>query len=264
MLFEPQYKIGPLTFHLYGLIIAIAIYLGYSLAKTRAKIYKIPKKLFDDPILFAPLLLSLLAARAYHVLHYWSLYKNDLSKVIYISNGGLGIWGALFGAVLGFYLIAKIKKVNFTSICDLAAPSLLLGQTVGRFGNFINQEGFGKPTNLPWGVYISPQNRPEQYLNFSKFNPTFFYEAALDFIALAILIYVENKSIKKGHKQLVSGQLFSLYLIFYSASRFLTEFWRIDTWTISGIKVAHVICLIAFSLGCYTFYAQSKKGLDTI
>ena len=249
---------GPFSIHLYGLIIALAIYAGLWLAKRRAKIYAVAKDNFEDPILLIPLIFALVGARIYHVLDYWSLYSKNLISIFYITNGGLGIWGALLGTILGFWIVAKIKKINFLTICDLAGPPLLLGQAIGRIGNWINQEGFGPPTNSPWGVSISPQNRPNQYLSFSKFHPTFFYEAALDAIFLALLLYLEKRSLKKGHKLLIHGQLFSLYLICYSISRAVVEFWRIDTATIGQIKVAHVLSLITFLAGTYIFLHISK------
>ena len=129
--------LGPITIHLYGLIIAIAIFLGWFLAKKRAHLYKIPQTIFDDPILLIPLVLAIIGARIYHVLDFWDYYSNNLNQILAITNGGLGIWGALIGVFLGFYLVAKVKKLDFLKILDLAAPSLLVGQALGRIGNFI-------------------------------------------------------------------------------------------------------------------------------
>ena len=168
--------LGPVTIHLYGLIIAMAIFLGWFLAKKRAHLYKIPRTIFDDPILLIPLVLAVIGARIYHVLDFWDYYARNLTQVFFIWKGGLGIWGALAGAFLGFYLIAKVKKLDFLKLADLASPSLLLGQALGRIGNFFNQEGFGPPTKMPWGVYIDPVNRPTQYISSTRFHPTFFYE----------------------------------------------------------------------------------------
>lgn len=255
-----EIKLGPFTLHLYGLIIAAAIFVGLYLAKRRAKIYHIAENNFEDPVLLIPLGLGLLGARLYHVLDYWHLYRENLVSILYITNGGLGIWGGLFGAVLGFYVVAKIKKIDFAKILDLAGPSLLLGQAIGRVGNWINQEGFGPPTNLPWSVYISPQNRPEQYASFSRFHPTFFYEAALDAIALAVLLYIE----KKFPNRIISGQVFALYLIFYSISRFIVEFWRIDTATIGPVKVAHILSLTTLTVGIYIFLRTRSDKSEKI
>ena len=249
---KPEIKIGFLTVHLYGLIIAVAIYAGYQVAKKRASIYNLSQKIFDDPILLVPLVLAIVGARVYHVADYWSIYSRHPIEILYIANGGLGIWGAIAGAILGFWFVAKVRNLNFLLALDLASPSLLLGQVIGRLGNYVNQEGFGPPTNLPWSVYIRPENRPHQYGQFSNFHPTFFYEAILDFIFFLILIALAKK--------LKKGQAFALYLIFYSTTRFTSEFWRIDTWIVEGVKIAHIISIASLIIGLVLF---TKHALDT-
>lgn len=244
--------IGPLSIHLYGLIISLAIYAGWHLAKKRAHLYKIPISIFDDPILLIPLVLSIVGARIYHVLDFWSVYSTNPKSIVYISNGGLGIWGAIVGLILGLYIVSKIKKTNLLSALDLVALPLLLGQVIGRFGNYINQEGFGLPTNLPWGVYIDKFNRPFEFLSSSHFHPTFFYEALLNLIFFFVLLKI---SIKLKFK----GQAFALYLIFYSISRFIVEFFRIDTWTIGTIKIAHIISLFTLAFGIYLLFKLKEK-----
>src|SRR3990167_5170542 len=211
--------IGPFSIHLYGLIIAFAIFCGWYLAQKRAKIYKIPQKIFDDPVLLIPLVLSIAGARLYHVLDLWSYYGKNLVDIIKIQNGGLGIWGGILGMILGFLIVSKVKKLDLLKSLDLAAPSIILGQAIGRFGNYINHEGFGPPTNLPWWVSIAPQNRPEQYFLYTRFHPTFFYEAVLNLIFFILLLYLTGK-VK------IKGQIFALYLIFYSVARSISEFWR--------------------------------------
>lgn len=248
----PKVSIGPLTINLYGVIIAVAIYIGWLIAKKRASLSQIPKSLFDDPILVIPLIFGIIGARLYHVSDFWSFYKTDLQSILFIWNGGLGILGGLLGVFLGFWLVSKIRKINFLSLLDLASPSVLLGQAIGRFGNFVNQEAFGPPTSLPWGVYIDPVHRPSQYQTFTHFHPTFFYEAILDFIFFLILLrFSQSPKIK--------GQTFALYLILYSIGRFIVEFWRIDTAKIEDLKVAHILTVLIFLLGIYLFRAKKKR-----
>lgn len=252
MIIPKVIEVGPLTFKFYGLIIAAAIFCGWYLAKKRARIYKIPEKIFDDPVLLIPLALSIAGARLYHVLDLWSYYGRNLAKIVEIQNGGLGIWGGILGMLLGFLIVAKIKNLNLLTSLDLAAPSIILGQAIGRFGNYINQEGFGPPTNLPWGVFIDPENRPPQYLLYTRFHPTFFYEAALNLIFFILLLYLASK-VK------IKGQLFALYLIFYSTTRSISEFWRIDTWTVDGLKIAYLFSLAAFIYGVGLFWLRSQN-----
>lgn len=248
----PYFQIGPLKFHFYGLIIAVAIYVGYFLAKKRAKLYKIPYKIFDDPTLLLPLIFAIIAARLYHVLHLWSYYSQNLLKILALTNGGLGIWGGLFGAILGLFTISKIKKINFLSILDLASPSFMLGQAIGRIANWINQEAFGPPTSLPWKIFIEPDKRPDQYLAYSYFHPTFFYEAILDAVFFFVLLLAAKKLKRKG-------QIFALYLVLYGMGRFIVEFFRIDTWLISAFKVAHLLAILAIIVGLFIF-AKSPKN----
>ena len=245
-------ELGPFTFNFYGAIIAFAIFCGWYLAKKRAKIYKIPQKIFDDPVLLMPLFLSVAGARLYHVLDWWSYYGKNLADIVKIQNGGLGIWGGILGMLLGFLIVAKVKHLDLLKSLDLAAPSVILGQAIGRFGNYINQEGFGPPTNLPWGVLVDPQNRPKQYFLYSHFHPTFFYEAVLNLFFFMLLLYLSRK-LK------IKGQIFALYLVFYSIARTITEFWRIDTWIVDGVKIAHIFSLAAFICGIGLFVSRSKN-----
>lgn len=251
---SPTFNIGPLTIHYYGLIIATAVFVGWALAKKRAPRYKIPEKIFDDPILLVVLILALIGARIYHVLDYWGYYSQNPILIFYISNGGIGIWGALFGGLLGAYFVTKLRKLSILKVLDLVVPSLALSQAIGRIGNYINQEGFGPPTSVPWGVYISPDKRPFQYVQYSFFHPTFFYEAILDLAIFGVLIYFAGKSKVPGH-------IFALYLILYSLSRFFIEFYRIDTWTIGTIKIAQVLSVLTLILGLYLLYHFKNKAL---
>lgn len=255
-------EIGPLAVHLYGIIIALAIFTGWLVAKKRAHLYQIPKALFDDPILLVPLILAIVGARLYHVFDYWDFYFHNPLSAVNIQNGGLGIWGGLFGAFIGFLIVAKVKKLQFWSVLDLASPALILGQAIGRFGNFVNQEAFGPPTNLPWGIFIRPENRPAEFASSTHFHPTFFYEAILDAIFFVILIYLSKPStVNRQQTTTKPGQTFALYLILYSIGRFIVEFWRIDTATIENFKVAHVLSIIAFILGIVLLAINKKEAL---
>ncbi len=242
----PKIPIGPFTIHLYGVIIAASIYSGWLLARKRAFLYKIPLKYFDELILLIPLVLGFSLARAYHVVDYLGYYSQNPVQIINLSAGGLGIFGGILGIFIGFAILARIKKINALAVFDLISPSVLLGQAIGRVGNWINQEGFGPPTNLPWGVYISPQYRPQQLQLFSYFHPTFFYEAILDLIFFLILLKLSTRFKKPG-------QTFALYLILYGLGRIFAEFFRIDTFTIWGIKLAYVFSSISIALGIYFF-----------
>ncbi len=262
------FSLGPFTIHLYGLIIAVAILLGWWIVKKRSyqlgpqsegrgphgTVYKLNPALFDDPLLFLPLILGIIGGRLYHVIDKWGFYSQNPGLILAISNGGLGIFGALVGVFIGFWLFANAKKINFLSLLDLIAPSLILGQAIGRIGNFINQEGFGPPTNLPWGVYIDPAHRPIQYLFSTHFHPTFFYEAILEVLAFIILISF-SKKLK------TPGQTLGLYLILYAVARGLAELFRIDTAKVGDIKVAYLLLVPVFAAGLWLIYKKRSAIL---
>lgn len=236
-----EFNFGPFTIHAYGLIIAASIIIGLFLAKKRASLYKIPPKIFESYTLVVPLVLGVIVGRLYHVVDQWRYYAQNPSLITRVDLGGLGIFGALAGIILGFYIIARLKKINLLELLDLISPPLLLAQAIGRIGNYINQEGYGPPTNLPWGVEI----------NGVRVHPTFFYEAILDAIFFLVLLKV-SKKLKNP------GQLFGLYLVLYSLGRFIVEFWRIDTAIIGGFKTAQVISIFTIVLGIYFAKRQRK------
>lgn len=253
-----EINLGPLTFHLYGFLIGIAVFIGWYVCKKRARQYKIPDKVFEDYFLLIPALTALVCARIYHVLDYWEVYRIDPVKILYIQNGGIGIWGALIGAIVGLYLYSKLRNLKFLTVLDLVAPTLALSQAIGRIGNFVNQEGFGPPTNLPWKVYIDAVNRPLNYISQSYFHPTFFYEALLDLFTFLILLSV-SKRLKRP------GQVFALYLIFYAIARFIVEHWRIDTWVSGGIKVSYLFSTLSLVIGLVMFaYLTYFRRLDPV
>jgi phosphatidylglycerol:prolipoprotein diacylglycerol transferase len=243
--------VGFLNIHLYGVVIASAILLAWWLAVKRAHLYNIPRQKFESVSLLIPLVLGIVGGRLYHVIDKWGYYTLNPAQIIRVDQGGLGIWGALLGIFLGFYIFARIQKINLLSLLDLIAPSLLLAQGIGRIGNYINQEGFGPPTNLPWGVYIDLQNRPAQFILSKHFHPTFFYEMWLDFIFAAVLIYLAPKFKKPG-------QLVGLYLISYGAIRFFVEFFRIDTWRIDNFHVALFFSVLSILIGCFLLFGVKK------
>jgi len=241
---------GPITIHLYGLTFALAVFGGFFLAQRRAKIYKIKKEEIENLFLVA-LPTGILFARLYHVLDYFPYYKQNPSEILAVWRGGLGILGGIFGGVLGVWLYTKVKKLNFLKICDLLVPSLALGQAIGRWGNFFNQEAFGPPTNLPWKIFISSENRPAIWSEFAYFHPLFLYESILNFLNFLILISVGEKL-----KQYSPGKITALYFLNYGIIRFFTEFLRWDTAQIEGIKVAHILSL-GFIFGGLFFLRRS-------
>lgn len=252
----PAYiSIGSAQIYLYSLFILAGIILGFLLARPEAKRFKIDGETLFISIFYG-LIPGFIGARLYHVIDQWPVYSQDLGAVFATWNGGLGILGALAGGAFGLWLYARRYRIPFLRILDIWAPSMLLGQALGRFGNWTNQEAFGQPTDLPWGIFISPEHRPEQYAGLTHFHPTFFYEAGFDFMGLAILLLLRPKLRTKP------GAVLGAYLVIYGIGRFLVEFFRFDTAQVAGIALAHIISIGLVILGVYLISRtrQTKTG----
>ena len=239
---------GPFSLRFYGLCIAIGIALAVLLT-TR----ELDRKGYDSSLaidsLFIVLPLGLIGARAYHVLTDYELYKNDpIPGIFEIWNGGLGIYGAVIGGFLGLLIFARIRGVDPLILADAAAPGLVLAQAVGRWGNYFNQELFGRPSDLPWAIEIAPQNRPPGFKDAVAFHPTFLYESLWDILVCLILLFVA----RRFARSLKNGDIVLLYVSLYSLGRFFVETLRIDpAFPIGGFRgnllVASVLAL-AFAL----------------
>lgn len=209
--------------HIYGVIVAVAVGGGYLLVLKRAKKFGINESLLDS--LFLPTVLGgVIGARLYHVLDRWDFYSNNLINIFEVWNGGLGIFGGLIGGFLGFIIYLKLKKININilNLLDLLAPSIALGQAIGRWGNYFNNEVLG-----PNG------------------EPIFFYESLLMLLGFLILIKLKNNA-------------FAVYLIWYGAVRFILEFWRTGTAMIGEFKTAQILSLILIIIGLILVRRDTK------
>lgn len=190
--------------------------------------------------------LGVLGGRVYHVLTDWSAYFGTGGKgflgALRVWEGGLGIWGALaFGAV-GGYIGCRREGIPFSTFGDSVAPGIAVAQAMGRWGNYFNQELFGRPTNLPWALEISPQNRPAGFEQYTTFHPTFLYES-LACLAIAAILVWADKRFTMGH-----GRVFALYLALYCAARGAIETLRIDeAHHIAGVRLNVFTALIVGS-----------------
>ncbi len=187
---------------------------------------------------------GIIGARLYHVITDWQLYfgpGRDPIDALKIWNGGLGIWGAVALGALGGYLVARRKKIRFPALLDAVAPGLAVAQAIGRLGNWFNQELFGEPTTLPWGLEIAPQFRPAGFEQYATFHPTFLYELLWNLGVAAVLIWADRR-FRLGH-----GKVFALYVVLYTAGRFWIEALRIDTVNeIGGFRLNNYTSLIVF------------------
>jgi phosphatidylglycerol---prolipoprotein diacylglyceryl transferase len=214
-------SIGFVTIHFYGLIIALSIITCYIVGLRIAK-YKTIKPTDVEFYFLTILPASFIGARMYHVITNWDYYSKNLQMIPAIWNGGLGLFGGVIAGITTLYFITKAKKISLFAVSDLLAVLLPLGHAIGRWGNYVNQELFGRPTDLPWGVLIDKNNRPAKYSNNSTFHPTFLYESILNFINFGILYFLYTK------KNLPVGTITALYFINYGIIRFIIELIKID------------------------------------
>lgn len=235
---EYIFKIGNFGLRWYSTLIAIGLLVGAWVATIEAKRRgEKPDHVFNILILALPL--ALIGARAYHVIHQWSaIYSHDPVSVLFVNRGGIGIYGAVVGAILAVAIYCKWKGLKLSTWLDIGAPALIVGQAIGRWGNYFNQELYGKPTDLPWAIRIDPAHREAGYEGYETFHPLFLYESLLNLIAFGALMYIG----RKYQDRLKGGDIALLYGVFYGSIRLGLETLRMGNWLVAGgIPTATII-----------------------
>ena len=240
-------KLGPIVIRWYGLLIATAVLIGVTLSQYLAKRRHVNPDLLNDLSIWL-VIASIPAARLYYVLFQWSEYSQHPEKIIAIWEGGIAIHGAILGGVVAALIFAKLNQISFWQLTDLVAPSLILGQAIGRWGNFFNSEAFGRPTNLPWKLYIPPERRPLDLVNFEYFHPTFLYESLWNFMVFALLLTLFFRALSQKPRLKV-GTLFLVYSVAYSLGRFWIEGLRMDSLMLGPLRMAQMVSLGGMFLG---------------
>lgn len=240
-------KLGPITIRWYGLLIASAVLIGVSLSQYLAKRRNVNPELLSDLSIWL-VIGAIPAARIYYVVFQWAEYAKHPERILAIWQGGIAIHGAILGGTLAALIFAKLKQISFWQLADLVAPSLILGQAIGRWGNFFNSEAYGSPTNLPWRLYIPPERRPNVFPNVAYYHPTFLYESLWDLGVFALLLTLFFRGLQ-GKPRLKVGTLFLTYLPAYSLGRFWIEGLRTDSLMLGPLRIAQVISLIGVTLG---------------
>ena len=224
------FEVGPIALSYHGLFIVLGIAVG-----TWITGLELARKGYDGALalgaLFFVVPLGVAGGRLYHVATEYHRYtRNPFPKVLETYDGGLGIYGAIAGGFLGLLLFSWYRGINALTFADAAAPGLALGQAIGRWGNYFNQELFGQPSDLPWSIYIEPLNRPTQFADATSFHPTFLYEALWDVLVCLALLWIA----RRFSDRLRIGDVFLLYVCLYSVGRFLVEILRIDAAFVVG------------------------------
>lgn len=249
--------LGPIPIRGYALILILAIVVAYFVTKWRyVAMGGSPKVVLDITIWAVPF--GIVGARLYHVFTDNQLYfgdGRDPLDALKVWQGGLGIWGAVAFGALGAWIGAKRANVTLPPFADALAPGLAIAQGIGRWGNWVNQELFGRPTELPWGLQISLANRPFGFEGFETFHPTFLYESIWCFAIAALVIWADRR-FSLGH-----GRAFALYVLAYCLGRVWVEMLRIDPAnTLAGLRV-NVITAVVVGLGALTYMIVSARVL---
>jgi prolipoprotein diacylglyceryl transferase len=235
--------VGPIPVHAYGLLLAVGVIVAAWIAERRWVARGYDAKTFNDMAVWI-VIGGVVGARVYHVISDYQLFTDDWLRAFQIWKGGLSIWGVLAGGAIAVVVMTRIKRVETLVLFDCIAPGLLAAQAIGRWGNYFNQELFGGPTDLPWGLEISPAKRPPGYLNVETFHPTFLYESLWNLLVMVVLLRVA-----RHWRRQAAGFVLALYLALYSLGRFFVEGLRVDpAHEIGPFRLNQVVAAVVFAL----------------
>lgn len=228
----------------YGVLMATGMILGTLIAIKEAKRVGIKEEYVLDLAIYA-IPAGLLGARLYYVIFNWEYYSQNISQILNFRGGGMAIHGALIGGILTGYIFTKIKNINFWKMADTVLLGMPLAQAIGRWGNFINGEAHGGPTDLPWGIMVDGV----------KVHPTFLYESIWN-LGIFIFLWIFRK------KKQYEGQIIIYYITLYSLGRFFIEGLRTDSLMIGPLRMAQVISLAGVVGGIIAHMYLSKKNKE--
>lgn len=239
----------------YSIFLTLAIFIGIFLADyffKKKKLYTESDFLLDySPFL---ILASIIGARLFYIIGNFNFYHNNPKEIIMLNHGGLSIFGAIFFGILITIILAKIKKIETIQLFDIFALVMPLCQAIGRWGNYFNQEAFGKPTQAWIKLVISKEYIPENLKEYQYFHPTFLYESILNLFLFIVLLSIFK--ICKPKK----GTILYLYLISYSIIRFIVENYRIDSiLNIGKLPIAQILCIITFIISTILLIKNTRK-----
>lgn len=251
-------QLGPFSIYWYGVIIALGLFLGLYLATREANRLGLKKDYFIDLVVIATPV-AIIFARIYYVIFEWDLYRDGpLWKMIAVWEGGIAIHGALIGAVLTAILYARYKNISFFQLADIAAPSIILGQAIGRWGNFMNQEAHGGPisqtTYENFHQYLPDFIMNQMCIDGMMYHPTFLYESVWNFIVFGLLLLLRKYNPLRG-------EVFLSYVILYSIGRIFIEAMRTDSLWLGPIKQAQFFSLILIVGALIIIIYRRKKKL---
>lgn len=255
------FDIGPFSIKFYGIILMTGAVAGALLVLREAKKRGYEPELVWD-IFMHLVVWGIVGARIWHILTpspstgittYW--YLTHPLDALAVWNGGLGIPGAILGGLIALYYFARRYDLHFAEWTDMIAPGLALGQAIGRWGNYFNQELYGAPTDLPWKIFISEANRLDGFRDFSYYHPLFFYESIWNLLNMFLLLWIS----RRFASSLKNGDIFICYLIVYPVGRFFLDFLRLDAALVSGVNINQTLMLVVAVGASLSLYLRHRK-----
>jgi phosphatidylglycerol:prolipoprotein diacylglycerol transferase len=258
------FQLGPLLIRFYGIILMLGALAGAWLATREAKRRGYEPEIVWDLLTYL-LIGGIIGARLWHILTPppssassgitagW--YLTHPLDALAIWKGGLGIPGAVIGGVIVLYFYTRRHKLNFAEWTDIAAPGVALGQAIGRWGNYFNQELYGAPTNLPWKIFIDPDHRLPDYAGVEYYHPLFLYESIWNLGNMFFLLWVSRRLANR----LKDGDLFLIYLIAYPVGRFLLDFLRLDASLVGGININQTFMALVAVFAAVALFLRHRQ-----
>ncbi len=251
---------GPIEVHWYGIIIGFGIALGLWIAMRESKKHGIESEIIADLMIWA-IPIAIISARIYYVLFEWKYYSQHPAEIIAIWNGGIAIHGAIIGSLITAYLYTKAKQISFFRLVDILVPSLILGQAIGRWGNFMNQEAHGRIVSegfLRNTLHLPDFIVNQMFIEGSYYHPTFLYESIWDLLGFILLISLRKANLRRG-------EMLFTYLIWYSIGRYFVEGMRTDSLMLtSHLRIAQVISLVLIGISILLIVYRRYKGYSNV
>ena len=240
------FSIGPLDVHWYGVAYAVGLAVAYLVISREARRRGLDVGILPNAMIVVAIA-ALVGGRLYHVIDQWQLYRDDLARIVLPPYSGLGVYGGIIAGTIAAFVFARRQRQPFLAWADAVAPGLFAMQAVARWGNFFNQELYGAPTNLPWGIAIQCQNRTQGYACppgsdplatlGQHFQPLFLYESVSGLLGALVLLWLARRL----RDRLGAGDLLLVFFIWYGSVRFVLESLKANDWTFFGIPTAQII-----------------------
>ena len=262
---EGFYITSQIFVRFYGIILMCGAVAGTFLAQREAKKRGYEPDIVWDVFIYL-LIGGIIGARIWHILTpspstgiTTGWYLSHPLDALAVWKGGLGIPGAILGGLIALFIYSRKAELDFAEWTDIAAPGLALGQAIGRWGNFVNQELYGAPTNLPWKIFIDPAHRLAGYLDVEYYHPLFLYESVWNLMNMFLLLWIS----RRFADSLKNGDVFLVYLIVYPVGRFLLDFLRLDASMVAGININQTIMAFVALFSSVVLYLRHRKAVSS-